>query len=104
MDPWIIHGFSMDCPWIIHGLSMDYPWIIHGLSMDNPWLLHGLSMDSPWIIHGLSTDYLADLCPRIRFSPNSFPAIGVLAGLVERLVLGTGCRAASDPPFLLLFT
>ena len=29
------------------------------------------------------------------FSPNSFPAIGVLAGLIERLVLGTGCRAAA---------
>jgi hypothetical protein len=28
-------------------------------------------------------------------SPNSFPAIGVLAGLVERLVVGPGCRAAA---------
>ena len=26
-------------------------------------------------------------------SPNSFPAIGVLAGLIERLVIGTHCRA-----------
>ena len=29
------------------------------------------------------------------YSPNSFPAIGVLAGLVEGLVLGPGCRAAA---------
>jgi len=29
------------------------------------------------------------------YSPNSFPAIGVLAVLIERLVVGPGCRAPS---------
>ena len=75
MNPWIIHGLSVDFSWIIHGfsmdyyriidaLSMDYQWIINGLSMDNPWIIHGLSMDYPWVIHGypwtihgLSMDY-----------------------------------------------
>ena len=28
----------------------------------------------------------------LHHSPNSFPGIGVLAGLVERLVVVTGCR------------
>ncbi len=28
----------------------------------------------------------------LHYSPNDFPAIGVLAGLVERLVVVTGCQ------------
>ena len=28
----------------------------------------------------------------LHYSPNDFPAIGVLTGLVERLVVVTGCQ------------
>jgi len=52
INPWILHGLSIDNPWIIHGSSMDYPWIINGSSMDYPWM----SMDNPWAsldFHGL---------------------------------------------------